>query len=99
MVLLTMCGDHSDADQTEETTFDIMKLGHNNLVLGLPWLERTNPQIDWSTKSIHRAEGTMTTSDTNDESSQPADKKNTATGVPNYCHEFIHLFEKGAAES
>ena len=34
------------ADQTEEATFDVTKLGHNNLVLGLPWLERTNPQID-----------------------------------------------------
>ena len=87
------------ADQTEEATFDVTKLGHNNLVLGLPWLERTNPQIDWSTKSVHRAEGTTTTSDTIDESSRPADKKNTATGVPDYCRKFVHLFEKGAAES
>ena len=88
------------ADQTEEAVFDVTKLGHNNLVLGLPWLERTNPLIDWSTKSVHRTEGTTTTSDNIDESSRPADsKKNTALGVPDYCRKFVHLFEKGAAES
>src|ERR1700753_3823843 len=51
----------SIARQTEETVFDVMKLGHNDLVLGIPWLERTNPNIDWVSKTIHRAEATTMT--------------------------------------
>src|ERR1700753_2640896 len=46
----------SIASQTEETVFNVMKLGHNDLVLRIPWLERTNLKIDWVSKTIHRAE-------------------------------------------
>src|SRR5258708_32509557 len=49
------------ADRTEEATFGVTRLGHNSLVLGLPWLERTNPHIDWINKTVHRVDATKTT--------------------------------------
>ena len=32
----------------ETISFDITKLGHYPIILGLPWLKRHNPSIDWS---------------------------------------------------
>ena len=32
----------------ETISFDITKLGHYPVILGLPWLKRHNPSIDWS---------------------------------------------------
>ena len=29
-----------------------MKCGRDNLILGLPWLNKINPKIDWEKKSI-----------------------------------------------
>ena len=89
----------SIAGQTEETIFDVMKLGHNDLVLGIPWLERTNPKIDWVSKTVHRAEATTTTVAADIKSQQKSDAKPTAfMGVPEKYRKFIHLFEKGVAE-
>ena len=33
-------------------TFYAMKCGRDNLILGLPWLNKINPKIDWEKKSI-----------------------------------------------
>ena len=32
----------------ENISFDITKLGHYPVILGLPWLKKHNPAIDWS---------------------------------------------------
>ena len=34
---------------SERTTFAAANLGKQNLILGFPWLEKHNPQIDWQT--------------------------------------------------
>ena len=33
---------------TEALSFQLTRLGHFQLVLGFPWLQRHNPRIDWS---------------------------------------------------
>ena len=33
-------------------TFYAMKCGRDNLILGLPWLNKINPKINWETKHI-----------------------------------------------
>src|SRR6201992_2419772 len=89
----------SIASQTEETVFDIMKLGHNDLALGIPWLERTNLKIDWVSKTMHRAEVTTTMVAADIKSQQKSDAKPMAfMGVSERYRKFIHLFEKGVAE-
>lgn len=40
-------GNHS-----ETLTFDVAPLGKHNVVLGLPWLQRHNPTIQWSSGKI-----------------------------------------------
>ena len=35
-----------------QETFYAMKCGRDNLILGLPWLNKINPKIDWEKKSI-----------------------------------------------
>jgi hypothetical protein len=32
--------------------FYVMALGDQNLILGLPWLEKHNPIIDWTEKTL-----------------------------------------------
>ena len=82
------------ANRIEEATFDITKLGQNDLVLRLPWLERTDPTIDWREKTVLRAEATKTTYATN--IWKPGEEaKETALGrVPKTYCKFIHLFER-----
>ena len=86
------------ADRTEEAIFDVTRLGHNSLVLGLPWLERTNPQIDWINKTVHRVDATKTTCAT--EATRPGndDEATALAGVPEPYRKYIHLFEKRVAE-
>ena len=33
--------------RTQSTLFYVTGLGHQNILLGLPWLQETNPNIDW----------------------------------------------------
>jgi hypothetical protein len=35
-----------------ELSLDVFPLGQYDIVLGIPWLEDHNPDIDWSTKTI-----------------------------------------------
>jgi hypothetical protein len=37
---------------TFKGVFDITDLGENDIVLGIPWLQRYNPQIDWITGQL-----------------------------------------------
>ena len=39
-------------------TFYVMKWGRDNLILGLPWLNKINPKIDWEKKHIEIDDGT-----------------------------------------
>ena len=32
--------------------FHIMGCGNENIILGLPWLKKTNPKIDWVTETV-----------------------------------------------
>ena len=40
-------GNHS-----ETLTFDVVPLGKHNVVLGLPWLQRHNPTIQWTSGKV-----------------------------------------------
>ena len=35
-----------------EETFLVAPLGSNQLILGMPWLERVNPEIDWKLRTL-----------------------------------------------
>ncbi|OMJ24401.1 Retrotransposon-derived protein PEG10 [Smittium culicis] len=39
-------------DHWELATFDVMTCHHADMILGLPWLEIHDPDIDWKTRSI-----------------------------------------------
>jgi hypothetical protein len=35
--------------QTKDITFDVTNTGNHDVILGLPWLQKHNPHIDWET--------------------------------------------------
>jgi hypothetical protein len=37
----------------EPATFTILPLSGYDVILGMPWLERVNPQVNWRTKQVH----------------------------------------------
>ena len=39
-------------DKTMTEWFYVTTLGDQNLILGLPWLEKHNPNIDWKEKTL-----------------------------------------------
>src|SRR6202167_551612 len=43
--------------RTETQEFYVTELGKQSLILGLPWLVRTNPLIDWRTREVQFREG------------------------------------------
>jgi hypothetical protein len=49
--------------QEEEAQFDIAEIGRHDAILGMPWLRKHNPQIDWITGQIrttwHRENGSI----------------------------------------
>ena len=40
-------------DHVEKIQMFVTDIGSFNLILGMPWLQRHNPDIDWSTKTIN----------------------------------------------
>ena len=40
------------ANVPQEDTFLVAPMGDHSIILGMPWLERVNPQIDWPTKTV-----------------------------------------------
>ena len=36
----------------EELTFDIVRMATHDIVLGMPWLKKHNPEIDWTTRVL-----------------------------------------------
>ena len=39
-------------DHTERATFAVTNLGHQDMVLGYPWLKEHNPDVDWATGDV-----------------------------------------------
>jgi hypothetical protein len=39
-------------DHKEIINFNVIKLGKYKIVLGIPWLSKHNPEIDWKTNKI-----------------------------------------------
>ena len=54
----------------EQMVIDVTNIGDSNIILGLPWLQRNNPHIDWRTMTI-----TMPTN-------RYSDQGGTRTAVP-----------------
>jgi transposase InsO family protein/murein DD-endopeptidase MepM/ murein hydrolase activator NlpD len=40
-------------DHTEQLSFDITETAEHQLILGIPWLRKNNPRIDWITGQIY----------------------------------------------
>ena len=47
-------------EKEEQWWFYLLHLGKENLILGLPWLQETNPVINWTTGKIHLPQGRNT---------------------------------------
>ena len=47
-------------EKEEQWWFYLLHLGKENLILGLPWLQETNPVINWTTRKIHLPQGRNT---------------------------------------
>ena len=39
-------------DHPEQITFDITDIAEHEVILGIPWLRRSNPRIDWTTGQL-----------------------------------------------
>ena len=44
-------------EKEEKQWFHIVHLEHDNMILGLPWLQEVNPVINWTTGKIHLPDG------------------------------------------
>ena len=49
----------SISGMNDTDTFVVTELGSVDAILGLPWLERHNPSIDWTTRTLTMADGTV----------------------------------------
>ncbi|KAI5115588.1 hypothetical protein M0805_009435 [Coniferiporia weirii] len=77
------------------TTFLVTSLGKEDVILGLPWLKRHNPAIDWTagTISINKVTTATTLAREHIKPSQPLE-----TTIPSQYHKYLHIFQKTAAE-
>lgn len=78
------------------TRFLITKLGKEEIILGLPWLHKHNPQINWKqgTLRINKLTTAM-------ELAQQNHKTNDLTIpeiIPKEYHQYLSVFEKKASE-
>ncbi|THH03884.1 hypothetical protein EW145_g5927 [Phellinidium pouzarii] len=73
----------------------VTSLGKEDIILGLPWLKQCNPLINWKEGTISIRRTTTATS-----LAQRTTKtiKPLKDSIPAHYHNFIHLFEKKAAE-
>src|ERR1700735_1839925 len=44
--------EYTGADVAQRDIFLVAPIGDHSLILGMPWLERVNPRIDWRAKSV-----------------------------------------------
>ncbi|KAI5115438.1 hypothetical protein M0805_004383 [Coniferiporia weirii] len=77
------------------TTFLITSLGREDVILGLPWLKRHNPAIDWTagTISINKITTATTLAQEHIKPTQPLE-----TTIPPQYHKYLHIFQKKATE-
>ncbi|THG99543.1 hypothetical protein EW145_g7243 [Phellinidium pouzarii] len=73
----------------------VTSLGKEDIILGLPWLKQCNPLINWKegTISIRRTTTATSLAQRTTKTSKPL-----KDSIPAHYHNFIHLFEKEAAE-
>ncbi|KAI5115080.1 hypothetical protein M0805_006452 [Coniferiporia weirii] len=77
------------------TTFLVTSLGKEDVILGLPWLKRHNPAIDWTTGTMTINKVTTATTLAR-EHIKPV--QSLETTIPTRYHKYLHLFQKKAAE-
>ena len=70
-------------DKTEPTKFWVTSIGQEDIILGLPWLQKNNPQINWA-DNIIRINQLL--------------KKERKLEIPEYCRKYYKIFNKKAAE-
>ncbi|KAI5116176.1 hypothetical protein M0805_006871 [Coniferiporia weirii] len=77
------------------TTFLVTSLGKEDVILGLPWLKRHNPAIDWTagTISINKVTTATTLAREHIKPTLPLE-----TMIPPLYHKYLHIFQKKAAE-
>ncbi|KAI5115854.1 hypothetical protein M0805_006710, partial [Coniferiporia weirii] len=77
------------------TTFLVTSLGKEDVILGLPWLKRHNPAIDWTagTISINKVTTATTLAREHIKPIQPLE-----ITIPPQYHKFLHIFQKKATE-
>ncbi|KAI5114635.1 hypothetical protein M0805_007541, partial [Coniferiporia weirii] len=77
------------------TTFLVTSLGKEDIILGLPWLKRHNPAINWTTGTISINKVTTATTLAREHAKpiQPLE-----TTIPTQYHKYLHIFQKKAAE-
>ena len=75
-------------------TFHTMKCGKDNLILGLPWLNRINPQINWKNKHIEISDTTDQTNEYNQVLSKQSFAKQTIKEPPTHPNLLPTDYEK-----
>ncbi|KAI5121007.1 hypothetical protein M0805_005953 [Coniferiporia weirii] len=77
------------------TTFLVTSLGKEDVILGLPWLKRHNPTINWTTGtlSINKVTTATTLAREHTKPTLPLEIQ-----IPSKYHEYLHIFQKKAAE-
>ncbi|KAI5116705.1 hypothetical protein M0805_009206 [Coniferiporia weirii] len=81
--------------QSITTTFLITSLGKEDVILGLPWLKRHNPAIDWTAGTISINKVTTATTLAKEHVKPTLPLK---TMIPPHYHNYLHIFQKKAAE-
>ncbi|KAI5116117.1 hypothetical protein M0805_000523 [Coniferiporia weirii] len=81
--------------QSITTTFLVTSLGKEDVILGLPWLKRHNPAINWTTGtiSINKVTTATTLAREHVKPTLPLEKM-----IPPHYHNYLHIFQKKAAE-
>ncbi|KAI5116006.1 hypothetical protein M0805_004378 [Coniferiporia weirii] len=77
------------------TTFLVTSLGKEDVILGLPWLKRHNPAIDWTTGTISINKVTMATTLAREHTKPTLPLENM---IPPHYHNYLHISQKTAAE-
>ncbi|KAI5115318.1 hypothetical protein M0805_005320 [Coniferiporia weirii] len=77
------------------TTFLVTSLGKEDVILGLPWLKRHNPTINWTagTISINKVTTATTLAQEHAKPTQPL-----KIMIPPKYHKYLHIFQKKATE-
>lgn len=83
-------------------TFEVTDIGHHDMVLGMTWLKKENPQIDWVKETITMPSFNHELQATFSKSAQIASKEvkeeiPIEQLVPQEYHEYLHVFDEKEA--